>query len=120
MLQEQRGGEMTRPPGLRARLCAPLLSHPDTKRLAATGSLIASGGPRLPGLLRLRQGQGKGHRMSQAGAAHRLCIPLALASLCLGFSLNPVTLKGFPGLAIGIVRSREALVLHPQGQDRPP
>ena len=50
---------MTRPPGLRARLSAPLLSQPHTKRQAATGSRIASGGPRLPGLLPLRQGRGR-------------------------------------------------------------
>lgn len=68
MLQEPRGGAMTRPPGLRARLCAPLSSHPHTKRQAATGSLIASGGPRLPGLLPLRQGRGRDsecHRLEQ-------------------------------------------------------
>ena len=35
---------MTRPPGLRARLWAPLLSQPHTKRQAAPGSRIASGG----------------------------------------------------------------------------
>ena len=36
-----------------------LWSQPHTKRQAATGSRIASGGPRLPGLLPLRQGRGR-------------------------------------------------------------
>ena len=86
MLQEQRGGGMTRPPGLRALLCAPLFPHPHTMRQAATGSLIAAGGPQLPGLLPLRQGRNT--------ECHRLEQPTGSAFAWL------VTLDSSPGLFV--------------------